>query len=42
MVLEPTYRVLGLGKYGLRTIMRQYGSFLGEQTEFFQGFEPVD
>jgi len=38
MVLEPTYRVLGQGKYGLRTIIRQYGSFLCEQTEFFQGF----
>ncbi len=42
MVLEPTYRMLGEGKYGLRKMVRDYGSFLGEQTEFFPGFEPLD
>ncbi|WP_335727766.1 isochorismatase family cysteine hydrolase [Rhizobium gallicum] len=42
MVLEPAYRVLGEGKYGLRKMVRDYGSFLGEQTEFFPGFEPLD
>jgi nicotinamidase-related amidase len=41
MVLEPTYRALGRGKYGLRAIIPRYQSFLGEQTEFFPGFEPV-
>ncbi|KMS74109.1 amidase [Streptomyces viridochromogenes] len=41
MVLEPTYRALGAAKYGLRKMMRDYGSFLGEQTEFFPGFEPL-
>jgi len=42
MVLEPAYRALGKGKYGLRTMIPQYGSFLGDQAEFFSGFEPVD
>ncbi|WP_029002907.1 cysteine hydrolase [Azorhizobium doebereinerae] len=42
MVLEPTYRVLGEGKYGLRKMVRDYHSFLGEQTDFFPGFEPLD
>ncbi|WHO76062.1 cysteine hydrolase [Rhizobium sp. BT03] len=42
MVLEPNYRVLGEGKYGLRKMVRDYGSFLGEQTDFFPGFEPRD
>ena len=41
MVLEPTYRTLGHAKYGLRKMMRDYGSFLGEQTEFFPGFVPL-
>lgn len=40
MVLEPNYRVLGEGKYGLRKMVRDYSSFLGEQTDFFPGFEP--
>ncbi|MGJ7491502.1 isochorismatase family cysteine hydrolase [Variovorax sp. ZT4R33] len=40
MVLEPTYKVLGKGKYGLRTMMPAYKSFLGDQTDFFPGFEP--
>ncbi|ANL50998.1 isochorismatase-like protein (plasmid) [Rhizobium phaseoli] len=37
---EPTFKVLGEGKYGLRKLMRDYGSFLGEQADFFPGFEP--
>lgn len=41
MVLEPSYRVMGQGKYGLRAMAPQYRSFLGEQTEFFTGFEPA-
>lgn len=40
MVLEPTYRVLGQDKYGLRAMMPAYKSFLGDQTDFFPGFEP--
>ncbi|QND54696.1 cysteine hydrolase family protein (plasmid) [Phyllobacterium sp. 628] len=41
MVLEPAYRALGRGKYGLRAMMPQYRSFLGKQTDFFPGFEPA-
>lgn len=41
MVLEPSYKALGQGKYGLRTMIPAYQSFLGEQTEFFPGFEPA-
>ncbi|MGR6331103.1 isochorismatase family cysteine hydrolase [Sphingomonas sp. XXL09] len=37
---EPTFKVLGDGKFGLRKMMRDYGSFLGEQADFFPGFEP--
>lgn len=40
MALEPTYKVLGQGKYGLRAMMPAYKSFLGDQTDFFPGFEP--
>jgi nicotinamidase-related amidase len=40
MALEPTYKVLGQGKFGLRTMMPAYKSFLGDQTDFFPGFEP--
>ncbi|MGO4317938.1 isochorismatase family cysteine hydrolase [Agrobacterium sp. MCAB5] len=39
---EPEFKVLGEGKYGLRKMMRDYGSFLGEQAEFFPGFEPAE
>ncbi|MCC4603974.1 cysteine hydrolase [Xanthomonas campestris pv. badrii] len=39
---EPSFKVLGEGKYGLRKMMRDYGSFLGEQADFFPGFEPQD
>lgn len=39
---EPTFKVLGDGKYGLRRMMRDYGSFLGEQADFFPGFEPAE
>ena len=39
---EPAFKVLGDGKYGLRRMMRDYGSFLGEQADFFPGFEPLD
>ncbi|MFJ1312172.1 isochorismatase family cysteine hydrolase [Agrobacterium sp. P15N1-A] len=38
---EPTFKVLGEGKYGLRKMVRDYGSFLGEQADFFPGFEPA-
>jgi hypothetical protein len=38
---EPEYKVLGDGKYGLRSMMRTYSSFLGEQADFFPGFEPA-
>lgn len=38
---EPESKVLGEGKYGLRKMMRDYGSFLGEQADFFPGFEPA-
>ncbi|MBB5533559.1 isochorismatase family cysteine hydrolase [Rhizobium giardinii] len=38
---EPEYKVLGDGKYGLRSMMRTYRSFLGEQADFFPGFEPA-
>ncbi|AVH40370.1 isochorismatase family cysteine hydrolase [Agrobacterium tumefaciens] len=38
---EPEYKVLGDGKYGLRGMMRTYRSFLGEQADFFPGFEPA-
>lgn len=39
---EPDFKVLGEAKYGLRKMMRDYGSFLGEQADFFPGFEPGD
>lgn len=39
---EPTFKVLGDGKYGLRKMMRDYGSFLGEQADFYPGFEPAE
>lgn len=39
---EPTFKVLGEAKYGLRKMMRDYGSFLGEQADFFPGFEPAE
>ncbi|MBB4010551.1 isochorismatase family cysteine hydrolase [Allorhizobium taibaishanense] len=39
---EPTYKVLGEGKYGLRSMMRTYGSFLGELADFYPGFEPAE
>ena len=39
---EPEFKVLGEGKYGLRKMMRDYGSFLGEQADFFPGFEPAE
>ncbi|MFI8617256.1 isochorismatase family cysteine hydrolase [Acidovorax sp. NPDC077693] len=42
MVLEPGYKALGKGKYGLRTMIPAYQSFLGKQTEFFPGFEPAN
>ena len=42
MVLEPTYRSLGKGKYGLRAMMPVYKSFLGEQAKIFPGFEPIE
>lgn len=41
MTLEPSFKVLGQAKYGLRAMMPQYKSFLGKQAEFFPGFEPV-
>lgn len=40
MTLEPTFKVLGQAKYGLRAMMPKYRSFLGKQAEFFPGFEP--
>ncbi|WP_295959032.1 isochorismatase family protein [Rhodoferax sp.] len=40
MALEPTYKVLGQGKYGLRAMMPAHKYFLGDQTDFFPGFEP--
>lgn len=39
---EPHFKVLGEGKYGLRKMMRDYGSFLGAQADFYPGFEPQD
>ncbi|CDX38926.1 putative amidase related to nicotinamidase protein [Mesorhizobium sp. SOD10] len=39
---EAEFKVLGDGKYGLRKMMRDYGSFLGEQADFFPGFEPAE
>lgn len=39
---EPEFKVLGEGKFGLRKMMRDYGSFLGEQADFFAGFEPAE
>ncbi|ARM90250.1 isochorismatase-like protein [Rhizobium sp. CIAT894] len=39
---EPEFKVLGEGKYGLRRMMRDYGSFLGGQADFFPGFEPTE
>ncbi|QNB05865.1 cysteine hydrolase family protein [Herbaspirillum frisingense] len=41
MTLEPSYKVLGQAKYGLRALMPKYKSFLGEQASFFPGFEPA-
>lgn len=41
MTLEPSFKVLGQAKYGLRAMMPQYKSFLGKQAEFFPGFEPA-
>ncbi|HEY0197266.1 MAG TPA: cysteine hydrolase family protein [Rhodanobacter sp.] len=41
MTLEPSYKVLGQAKYGLRAMMPKYKSFLGRQAEFFPGFEPA-
>jgi len=39
---EPEFKVLGEAKYGLRKMMRDYRSFIGEQADFFPGFEPAD
>lgn len=39
---KPTFKVLGEGKYSLRKLIPVYGSFLGEQADFFPGFEPQD
>jgi hypothetical protein len=39
---EPTFKVLGEAKYGLRKITRDHGAFLGEQADFFPGFEPAE
>jgi len=39
---EPEFKVLGEAKYGLRKMMRDYGSFLGAQADFFPGFEPAE
>jgi nicotinamidase-related amidase len=41
MTLEPSYKVLGQARYGLRAMMPRYHSFLGKQAEFFPGFEPA-
>ncbi len=41
MTLEPSYKVLGQAKYGLRALMPQYHSFLGKQADIFAGFEPT-
>ncbi|MBB2908705.1 nicotinamidase-related amidase [Rhizobium sp. RAS22] len=38
---EPTFKVLGEAKYGLRKMMRDHGAFLGERADFFPGFEPA-
>ncbi|MFG1427964.1 cysteine hydrolase family protein [Roseixanthobacter glucoisosaccharinicivorans] len=40
MTLDPSFKVLGQAKYGLRATMPQYKSFLGKQAEIFPGFEP--
>lgn len=42
MNLEPSYKVLGQAKYGLRAMMPKYKSFLGHQADIFPGFEPHD
>ena len=39
---EPTFKVLGEAKYGLRRMRRDHGAFLGEQADFFPGFEPAE
>jgi nicotinamidase-related amidase len=39
---EPTFKVLGEAKYGLRKMTRDHGAFLGEQADFFPGFEPAE
>lgn len=39
---DPSFKVLGEGKYGLRKMVRDYGSFVGEQGDFYSGFEPAD
>lgn len=41
MTLEPSYKVLGQAKYGLRALMPHYHSFLGKQADIFPGFEPT-
>ncbi|PWC17202.1 amidase [Brenneria roseae subsp. roseae] len=40
MTLDPSYKVLGQAKYGLRAMMPKYKSFLGHQADIFPGFEP--
>ncbi|OZI38142.1 amidase [Bordetella genomosp. 10] len=42
MTLDPSYKVLGQAKYGLREMMPKYKSFLGKQADIFPGFEPID
>ena len=39
---EPTFKVLGEAKYGLRKITRDHRASLGEQADFFPGFEPAE
>lgn len=39
---EPTFKVLGEAKYGLRKMTRDHGAFLGEQADFFPGFESAE
>ncbi len=42
MTLEPSYKVLGQAKYGLRALMPQYKSFLGKQAEIYPPFQPKE
>ena len=42
MTLDPSFKVLGQAKYGLRASMPQYKSFLGKQADIFHGFEPKE